>query len=191
MQEQNRSLGIVSSLAVVGLLLLVALAAGIAIANAAEIIPAAGLTRSVNGDQANAFGSLALRGQLFPPLVATEVGVAYRSESRDNDLLKVRMWPVTASLWLTPVPALYAGGGVGWYNTSFEYSDTVVPPVENHTEQEFGVHVGGGARVPLAPAAALDLSGRYVMLRDQQDRLVPEKFDPDFWSMSLGLAIKF
>src|SRR6267142_6841998 len=59
MQEQNRSLSIVSSLAVVGLLLLVALAAGIAIANAAEIIPAAGLTRSVNGDQANAFGSLA------------------------------------------------------------------------------------------------------------------------------------
>src|SRR5436309_7596507 len=37
MQEQNRSLSIVSSLAVVGLLLLVALAAGIAIANAAEI----------------------------------------------------------------------------------------------------------------------------------------------------------
>ena len=144
MQVQNRSLGIVSSLAVVGLLLLVALAAGIAIANAAEIIPAAGLTRSVNGDQANAFGSLAVRGQLLP-LVSTELGVAYRSESRDNDLLKVRMWPVTASLWLTPVPALYAGGGVGWYNTSFEYSDTVVPPVENHTEQEFGVHVGGGA----------------------------------------------
>ena len=25
--------------------------------------------------------------------------------------------PVTASLWLSPVPTLYAGAGIGWYNT--------------------------------------------------------------------------
>jgi hypothetical protein len=30
------------------------------------------------------------------------------------------------------------------------------------------------------------------MMRDQEnDLLVPEQFDPDFWQMSLGLGIKF
>jgi hypothetical protein len=48
--------------------------------------------------------------------------------------------------------------------------------------------LGGGFQVPLAPTVALDLGGRYVMLRDQQSHLVPETFDPDFWMLSLGLA---
>jgi hypothetical protein len=29
------------------------------------------------------------------------------------------------------------------------------------------------------------------MMREQDSRLVPERFDPDFWSTSLGLAISF
>ena len=43
----------------------------------------------------------------------------------------------------------------------------------------------------MAPGASLDLGGRYVMMRNQQDRLVPQTFDPDFWTTSLGLAIHF
>jgi len=194
MQNPKRNLRVLPRLAIAGSMLLLAVAAGVSLANAAgvEIIPAAGLTRAVDTDNnsSNAFGSLALRGQLFP-LLATEIGVAYRQESRFDDNLKVRMWPVTASLWVTPLPALYAGGGVGWYNMSFDYNDNLVPPLENQTVQDFGVHLGGGVRVPLAPAAALDLNGRYVMMREQDDRLVPNHFDPDFWQMALGLAIKF
>ena len=187
-QNQNRSLGMLSRLAVASALLLIALAVGIAVANAAEIIPAAGLTRTVDSDEANVFGSLSVRGQLIP-LLATELGVAYRQESLET--VDVRMWPVTASLWVTPIPALYAGAGVGWYQISYDFNDDLVPPLESRTEQEFGVHLGGGARVPLNPSAAIDLNGRYVMMRDQEDVLVPESFNPDFWSMALGLAIKF
>jgi hypothetical protein len=62
---------------------------------------------------------------------------------------------------------------------------------QDQTRQEFGVHVGGGVRVPVGPRASLDLGGRYVMLRDQEDPLVPERFDPDFWTADLGLAIRF
>ena len=51
--------------------------------------------------------------------------------------------------------------------------------------------VGGGLRVPLAPSAALDLNGRYVFLEEQNSRLVPSQFDPDFWTTSVGLAIRF
>lgn len=163
------------------------LAAGAA--QAGEIIPAIGLSRTTEGDNdAKVFGGVSFRGHLAPILIS-EVGVAYRSESYFDDQLKVRMWPVTASLYLSPVPALYAGAGVGWYNTTFDYDSAL--PIQDETSQEFGVHVGGGLQVPLAPSAAVDLNGRYVFLRDQESRLVPESFDPDFWSTTLGLALKF
>jgi len=154
-----------------------------------EIVPSVGLTRSVNGgDEAKVFGGLALRGSLTP-LFMTEVAVAYRSESRFDDQLKVRMWPVTASLYLRPLSGLYAGAGVGWYQTTFDYADSL--PFKNETKQEFGVHAGGGVQMPLGPKLALDVGGRYVWMRPQDSRLVPEKFNPDFWNTTLGLEIKF
>lgn len=164
-----------------------ALAAGTAAA--AEIVPSIGVTRPVNGgSDSKVLVGLALRDNLAPLLMG-EIGVAYRSESRYDGQLEVRSWPVTASLYLTPVPALYGGAGVGWYHTTLDYSNNL-PLLSDETKQLFGVHVGGGMQVPLS-AAALDLNGRYVMLRDQESRLVPEKFDPDFWTLSLGLAFKF
>jgi opacity protein-like surface antigen len=189
--HNQHSLRILPRVALGGFLLLLALALGTAIANATEIIPAVGMTRSVEGDNdARVFGSLSLRGQIIP-LLATEVGVGYRQEDFDDDMLRVRTWPVTASLWLTPGNIFYAGAGVGWYNMSFDYDDSLEPPLESHTEQEFGVHLGGGLRIPLASNTAVDLHGRYVMMRQMEDVLVPDDFDPDFWSMSLGLAFRF
>jgi len=163
-------------------------AAGAAPARAAEIVPNVGMTKPVNGGgDATIYGGLAVRGSLAP-MLDSEIGVAYRSESRFNDQLRVRMWPVTASLYLRPVPALYAGAGVGWYHTTFDYASGV--PLADETHQDFGVHVGGGFQVPLGANAAVDLNGRYVMLRDQDSHLVPEKFNPDFWTTSIGLAFK-
>ena len=156
---------------------------------AAEIIPSVGLTRSVDSDEAKSLVGLALRGSLIPGVVKTELGVQYRQETLYDGDLKLRQWPVTASLWLAPVPALYAGAGVGWYQTTFDYSDAT--GLDDTTKQQFGVHVGGGVRVPIVPHAALDLNGRYVFLQDQESKLIPEKFNPDFWSLSAGLAIGF
>jgi len=39
--------------------------------------------------------------------------------------------------------------------------------------------------------AALDLNGRYVFLDQATSALPPNGFDPDFWTTSVGLAIKF
>ena len=159
------------------------------VARAGEIVPSIGLTRAIDGgEDAKAFGGLALRGNLTP-LFMTEIGVSYRSESRFNDQLKVRMWPITASLYLKPMPMLYAGGGVGWYQTTFDYAESV--PFKDETKQEFGVHLGGGVQVPLGSRAGIDLGGRYVMMRQQQSHLIPDHFNPDFWTTSIGLAIKF
>jgi hypothetical protein len=159
-------------------------------AQAVEIIPSVGITKTAtrSNERAQISGGLALRGSVLP-LLKSEVGVAYRSESRLNGGLDVKMWPVTASLWLQPIPALYAGGGVGWYHTTLDYAQTV--PLQDETRQEFGMHVGGGLRVPLASAAALDLNGRYVFMDSQQSQLPPTTWDPDYWTTTLGLAIHF
>ncbi len=158
--------------------------------HAGEIIPSIGLSKPIEGNaDAKAFGGLALRGNLLP-MIKTELAIAYREESRFDDALKLKMWPVTGSVYLQPIPMLYAGAGVGWYNITYDYSDDV-PLLQDETKQEFGVHVGGGLAVPLAPMVGLDFNGRYVMMREQDAKLVPEKFDPDFWTASAGLAIKF
>src|SRR6266516_2001992 len=129
----------------IGTLLLPALLLlGVRIAKAAEIVPAIGMTKATESDaDAKIFGSLAVRGGLLP-LLKSEVGVAYRSESRFDDRLHVRMWPITASLYLTPLPMLYAGAGVGWYQITYDYDQSKIPfAVQDETKQEFGVHLGG------------------------------------------------
>src|SRR5204863_2510014 len=94
--------------------LILLLLAGISVSQAAEIIPAVGLSKPVDGDDnGQFFGSLAFRSQFLVPMLKSEIGVGYRQESRFNEQLKIRQWPVTASLYFSPVPVLYAGGGVG------------------------------------------------------------------------------
>ena len=87
------------------------------------------------------------------------------------------------------MPALYAGVGVGYYPLTFDFNTVI--PIESNTQDRFGVHVGGGADIPMSPNLAIDFQGRYVMLREEDSRLVPSTFDPDFWTASVGLAIKF
>ena len=176
---------LIAGLALVAMVLL-----GISIANAGELIPSIGITRSVHdaNSTSQVYGGLALRAGVLPG-VKSEIGVAYRSEERLDGNLKVRMWPVTASLWLTPLPVFYAGGGVGWYHTTLDYADNL--PLRNETHQSFGVHFGGGLEIPLGPFAGVDLNGRYVFLKKERSQLPPAQFDPDFWTTSLGLAIRF
>jgi hypothetical protein len=173
-------------LGVAALLFLVAFAR---LSHSAELIPQIGITRSVESDEANTSIGMALRGNLVSNFVQTELATSYRSETLYDGDLELKTWPITASLLWAPVPALYAGAGVGWYHTTYEYAPSV--SADDKTTQDFGVHVGGGLRVPLAPAMAVDLGGRYVFMQDQESALVPSKFDPDFWTLSAGLAIGF
>ena len=169
------------------LLLLLVLAA---YAHAGEIVPSMGVSKPVDSEgNAKMLGGLAVRGHLGP-LFMSEIGVGYRSESRFGDQLKLRQWPVTASLYVSPPNSIvYAGAGVGWYNTTFDYEESTGIP--DDTRQDFGVHLGGGFQVPFGEHMGVDLNGRYVMLQDQESHLIPEKFNPDFWQTSLGLAFKF
>ena len=167
----------------------VATSAGLA--RATEIIPSIGVTKSTdtNAGDARGFGGLALRAPLLPFLSA-EGGIGYRQDSYSDGDVKVRQWPVTASLWATPFPMLYAGGGIGWYRTTLDFSSDL--PFKDSTTQKIGVHLGGGANVPIGPRLGLDLNGRYIfMQKDNNNVQVPTTFNPDYWNLALGLAIKF
>jgi hypothetical protein len=175
----------------IGLLVLLAmLLAGIQAARAAEIVPSVGFTRASDGDgDLKMFAGLAVRGSVLP-MVKSEIGAAYRNDPYLNGDLNVKMYPITASLWLSPLPTFYFGGGVGFYHTTWDYKDTV--PVADKTSQEFGTHLGGGLTIPVLPAvASLDLNARYVRLREKDTPLAPGTVEQSFWSTALGLAIKF
>ena len=176
----------------VGVLILATLATTSAgVARAIEIIPSIGITKSTDRDAGDAqgFGGLAVRAPLLP-FLKVEGGIGYREDSFADGDIKIRQWPVTASLWAAPLPMLYAGGGVGWYRTTLDYPSTL--PIEDTTKMEMGVQLGGGLNVPIAPRLGLDLNGRYVFMQKDKDNLqVPTTFNPDFWTTSLGLAISF
>lgn len=182
-QVRTRVLWIAAGIA--GLLLI----ASVSGARATELVPSFGLTRTVDSDQANSNLGLALRGNLAGPVLQTELAASYRSQTYADGAFKARMVPVTASLLVRPIPMVHADAGVGWYHTKYEYPDVPGSPSDD-TIQQFGVHVGGGLEVPVAPKAALDLTGRYIFLENQESKLIPQTFDPDFWSMSLGLAFR-
>jgi len=175
-----------------GALLLSLVAMGVAVARAAggEFIPSVGVTKAVKNDGADAklYGGVEFRGNIAP-MLQTGIGVSYREEERAGDLLKVRMWPVTGSLWLRPIPNLYAGGGVGWYYTTYHYAPST--GIDNSTKQQFGVHLGGGFEVPLTPVVGLDMNGRYIFMKKAHSELPPEAFNADFWTTGVGLAFKF
>jgi len=176
-------------------LLAALLASGLAlvvapVARAAEVIPSMAMTRNPDaGDDTRISYGLAVRGNIAP-MLAAEIGLGYRKDELFDDTVESTQWPLTASLWAKPVPMMYAGGGVGWYNTTLHYPGT--PALASSTTQKFGVHLGGGLELPMVPGvASLDLNGRYVYLGDQKSDLPPNNFKADFWTTSLGVAFHF
>jgi hypothetical protein len=157
------------------------------VASAAELIPSVGLTRSVDSDQTQSQIGLALRGTVVPGILRSEIGAGYRKDRYSGGALEVTQIPITASLLLTPIPTLHADAGVGWYNTHLDYQNDAL---QDETTQKFGTHVGGGFEIPLAPAVGVDVTGRYVFLQKQESRLIPESFNPNYWTLSLGLAFR-
>jgi opacity protein-like surface antigen len=189
-QPKPSALRLMDRILIGAFLLLAMLLIGIGAARATEIVPSVGVSRSASGDgDLKTFGGLALRGSVLP-MVKSEIGVAYRSEPYYNGDLNVKMWPVTASVWLSPLPTFYLGGGVGWYHTTYDYKAGL--GIQDQTSQEFGTHLGGGLNIPVIPMiASIDLGGRYVKMRDKDSPIAPGGIKQTYWSTSLGVAIKF
>jgi Outer membrane protein beta-barrel domain len=158
-------------------------------ANALQIVPSIGISQSTDGGDNRTMVAVALRNG-FLPRTQIEFQAGYRSEERTfaGESFELKTVPVTLSVWASPVPMLYAGGGMGAYLQAIEYQDNLYPA---SNETQFGAHLGGGFRLPLAPMVGLDLQGRYVFLGEQSNELTSGKFDPSFWTLSAGVAIGF
>ena len=188
-QSQPENLTLLNRAVIGALLFFAILLVGVQTARAAsnQLIPSVGLTRAVHGDQeVTPYAQLGLR-TTWAPVIMTEIGVAYRQDKFNDGDITVKSWPVTASLWLAPIPAIYAGGGVGWYQSSVDYSDNL--PFSNFTTQKIGLHVGGGFTIPVTPAVGLDLNSKYVFLEKENRNDL--SFDASHWTTSAGLAFHF
>lgn len=187
--QQPRIMPLGLRAAIGALVFLLLLFAGLKTAHAAEIIPSIGLSHTSDGDASQMFVALGVRTGMMLPKTKAELNVGYRSEDYLDGLVQLKTIPVTASLWVSPVPTLYFGGGGGAYFQTFTYDNSLVVPSSSDTQ--FGAHLGGGFRMPLAPMLGLDVNGRYVFLQEKTSSLSSGSFDPSFWSMSAGLAIGF
>src|SRR5437016_10080102 len=105
---------------------------------ATEIIPSVGLTRTVDSDRTKSDVGLAIRTSAIPSLLDVELKGQYRKQEVLGGAADEHQWPITASLWLTPLRVVYAGAGVGWYHTTLDYNGPAAPPSD--TSQKFGVH---------------------------------------------------
>ncbi len=188
---QRKTLKLADRALIGGAVLVVLVLLGAEMAHSTEVIPSVGVARAADGSgDARLYTGVSLRTGLAP-FIQSELGVAYRKEQFSNGSGSATTWPVTASLWAAPIPFLYAGGGVGWYHTSYSFDGFLLSGGTSGTEQRFGTHLGGGMRMPLAPLVGLDLNARYVILENSNSSGAPSNYDPKFWSMALGLGFKF
>lgn len=175
--------------AAIGSLIALALLAGPRAAQAFQIVPSIGISQASEGEDNKMMVALALRNGLLPRTQA-EIQVGHRSETMEfaGESFELRTIPVTLSLWASPVPMLYAGGGVGAYLQAIEYNDNIYPA---SNETQYGAHLGGGFRFSMTPMVGLDLQGRYVFLEEKSTELAAGEFNPSFWTVSAGVAIGF
>src|SRR4029077_5032760 len=94
---------------------------------AGEIIPSMAWSKTPDGDgEVNKSSGVAVRGSIVP-MVASQIGFGYRKSDLFDHQVESTQWPVTASLWLKPMPMFYMGGGGGWYKQHLPQPPTPAP----------------------------------------------------------------
>jgi len=120
--------------------------------------------------------------------------ISYRQEKYgDNDYLTTKSWPIMVTGLLYPVPFLYAGVGVGWHRTTYDYNENAPPTPaagRDETKTDFGWHLNVGVEIPLG---GMDLVGdlRYVFLDRQFPGLEDiTSLNSDFLMITAGLLFR-
>jgi hypothetical protein len=119
-------------------------------------------------------GALRMR---FSPRTAIEAAADWKSTTSEDATVRIRDFPIQASLLLYPMRASlspYVIGGVGWYSqTTQALADGEVLAAE--TLRRFGYHGGFGAELMLGRRATLFADYRYRFIRfgDDADDLPP------------------
>ena len=155
--------------------------------------PHLGIQKSSGAEGANYLVGATLRMRLLPVLGA-EADIGYRQQKYGSGALTVREWPVTVTGLLYPLPIIYGGIGGGWYNTTFDYSDTYNQAgYGDETTTKFGWHLAAGVELPASPKVRLFGDVRFVFL-DYKFKDLPgavlDGAESDFYSINAGVLIR-
>ncbi|MGE5399562.1 MAG: outer membrane beta-barrel protein [Ignavibacteriales bacterium] len=153
--------------------------------------PQLGWQKSSSADNGALMYGAALRVKLSPA-IGIEGSINYRQEKYADGGLTVRSWPVMVTGLIYPIPVVYGAIGVGWYNTTFDYSqELTLKNLQNNTTQNFGWHLGGGLELPLGKSAWLTGDIRYVFLNYDFGQLATQASTGDlssnFFVITVGL----
>jgi opacity protein-like surface antigen len=149
--------------------------------------PQLGFQRAGDADDGRLMYGAALRMKLSPAL-GVEGSINYRREKYHDGVVTVKSWPVMVTGLIYPLPMVYGAVGAGWYNTTFDYDQSLLPMASDRTNQEFGWHFGAGVELPFGIVTKLTGDIRYVFLNyDFED--IPGSGDirSDFYVITLGL----
>jgi hypothetical protein len=150
--------------------------------------PILGWYRASDADGGQLTGGLAMRLKLGPAL-GVEGSITYRQEKYNQGAVTARSWPLMVTGLIYPLPVIYGAIGAGWYNTTFDYDQNILPLNAGNSEtvQKFGWHFGGGLELPLGSASFVaDI--RYVFLNYDFKQLPGTgSTNNDFYVISAGI----
>jgi opacity protein-like surface antigen len=154
--------------------------------------PHLGIQKAKNAD-ANYLVGATLRLKLMP-ILGVEGDIGYRQQKYGEDVLTVRQYPVTVTGLIYPLPIIYGGIGAGWYNTTFDYTDTYNDlGIDDETTSEFGWHLAAGVELPASPRVKLFGDVRFVFLdyklKDLPDAVL-DGAESNFYSINAGLLFR-
>jgi hypothetical protein len=133
-------------------------------------------------DQSDRFMGGHLRARVSPK-TAIELSIDVRNEENEAGTLKVREYPIQASLLLFPVGTTFAPyllGGAGWYSTRVQTLGLSEDVELEETTRDFGWHAGFGAEVRLGRHAGIHADYRYTFLDfgDDEDDGIVDRLTP-------------
>jgi len=155
--------------------------------------PILGIQKAQDAEKSNYLVGSTMRLRLMSAL-GVEGNISYRKEEFAGNTVKVRSWPVTVSGLLYPLPVLYGGLGVGWYNTTFDFDKaTNDAGYADRTEQKFGWHLAAGLELPASKNISLFGDVRYVFIDYKLQNLpsaILNDINADFYSINAGLLFR-
>jgi len=154
--------------------------------------PQLGYFRAIDADEGNIMGGIAARLK-FIEIFGIEASINYRQEKYLNNSVTVKNWPVMLTGLVYPLPYVYAGVGVGWYNSNYSYNNNLLElDLTSDTKQRFGWHFGGGVEFPIGQLGKVVGDLRYVFL-DYDFNEFPGSNDvnADFYVFTIGFLLGF
>lgn len=122
--------------------------------------------------------------------IGAELSGAYKKEKYADGLVDVHTYPIMLTGLIHFIPPLYAGAGIGWYNTTIEFDKSLNVPKQ--TDSQIGYHIGGGIELPLG---RLILTGdvKYIFLNLDLANITAKNvkdLKSDYMVISVGALIQ-